>query len=179
MYTKVMEKRLSVLENQKYAQAMIRDGMKVSNNLWDELEYSNVSKSLETLPLNSEEVSHYDDVRHLFSIAIWLTVIGALVSGYGFYTAGWRSIFRASFYMGCVMVITGAIWSLISWRHMFRTLHWWIFQDSSWILPDGSTSLYLFPYPVWQMAGYYISFLAGGILLGGFLLSFRSKKLSS
>ena len=75
--------------------------------------------------------------------------------------------------------ITLAIWGLVAWRHMFRTLHWWIFQDDSWILPKGCASLILFPYSVWQMVGAVVIvtlFLCLGMLSVLQIIQFKKAK---
>ena len=115
-------------------------------------------------------MSHYEDVRHLLNTAKWSTVACLLVSCIGFVLVGWRKVWNAGIAWFLFLGMIAGVWMAIYWRGLFRALHWIIFQDDSWILPDRSYSLGLFPHKVWQMAGGLIAAYVFVLLILGLIV---------
>jgi len=134
------------------------DAQQISGAIWTSDSYDDVNKELHVsrirkLPiLGTKEVKHFEDVRSLVHFFPYISLLGIII------LSVWRLRLRQKikwhFSLGIFLITAGtlAIWGSIAWRHMFRTLHWWIFQDDSWILPKNCYSLLLFPYSVWQAA---------------------------
>jgi len=73
-----------------------------------------------------------------------------------------------------LFALIAGVWGVYDWRNMFHTLHWWIFQNDSWKLPNRCYSLQLYPYPVWKKSimlifvfcfGFYMLLLSLAILI--------------
>ncbi|MFC4992948.1 DUF1461 domain-containing protein [Rubritalea tangerina] len=133
-----------------YAQ---EDGELIAYHLWTEKPYSEVSEELKGMALIPREIAHYEDLQEKFQELIKVVGLGALVGLAGvFLSRRPRRVLLSSL----LWLVGGAgaagVWSLIDWRGMFRSFHWWIFQDDSWILPWSSYSLKLYQYSVWKSA---------------------------
>lgn len=152
-------------------QLYMDDAVRISGGLWQNKSYSTIASELKGYRFNSKEQHHFEDVRRLLRKA--LTISGTLLLMLLLLRTRifWRTVWSYALLWYAVEAVIFGIWITISWRNMFRTLHWWIFQNDSWILPNNSYSLFLYPYPVWKMAGIFVfvSFLL--ILLVGFTLS--------
>lgn len=147
------------------------DALRISDGLWQNKSYSTISSELKGYWFNSKEKHHYEDVRRLLRRALMISGTLLLLLLLLQSRIIWRTVWSyALLWYGVEAVIFGT-WITISWNNMFKTLHWWIFQNDSWILPNRSYSLFLYPHPVWKMAGIFVfvSFLM--ILLLGFTLS--------
>ncbi len=172
MHQKVMEKDFK--ERQKLGDRvtdiLFDDAKKISGGLWNDNPYSEISSSLKFKRMNEKEIYHYEDVRGLLTAAKWVSVIALLLAVIGFFMVGWRKVWNASIASFVSLGAVAGVWMLIYWRGLFRALHWVIFQDDSWILPNKSYSLGLFPHKVWQTAGgmiaaYVLIILALGVII--------------
>ena len=154
-----------------------QDGMKISNAYWQNKSYKEVNKSLNFPVLKEKEIRHFEDVRNIIRGMFYPLITGVLI------LLTWVLFFKEKISWGMVLLQFGvlggclATWGIVNWRHMFRTLHWWVFQNDSWILPKGCYSLRLFPYAVWQTAAMYLFATAAFILITLFATSvlFRFK----
>ncbi len=128
------------------------DANSISQAFWQTTSFDEVNTSLRGGQLAPKETHHFEDVRGLihffiiplcaglFIITIWKLLIKRAVQ--------WHISLVYLLILGGAL----AIWGALAWRHMFRTLHWWIFQNDSWILHSKSYTLKLYPYSVWQTA---------------------------
>ncbi len=155
------------------------DAKRISRAYWEDKSYTEVNQSLTSTRLYKKEIDHFTDVRKLIHLLVFPLGIGLSI------LIIWRWVLKQpigwfySLLYTSLLGITLAIWSIIAWRHMFRSLHWWIFQDDSWILPKGCASLILFPYSVWQMVGAVVLialFLSLGVLSVLQMLQSRKSK---
>ena len=170
---------MAVPEGGKIKPEWREDAKQISRAFWGDKNYTEVNQELGSIRLGKKETDHFTDVRDLIHLLFFPLVIGLAT------LAAWRWGFQqpirwywSLLYMS-LFGITLAIWGLVAWRHMFRTLHWWIFQDDSWILPKGCASLILFPYSVWQMVGAVVIvtlFLRLGMLSVLQIIQFRKAK---
>ncbi len=123
--------------------------------------------------MNKKEIYHYGDVRSLLGKARIVVGVCAGLVIVGFMWIGWRNVWKSAFASFVLLGIILGVWMLIDWHSLFKSLHWVIFLDDSWKLPNTSYSLALFPHSVWQMAGGVI----GGMVLIPLLIPifFRKK----
>jgi len=129
------------------------DANKITGGLWTEQPYQEVSDGLRFLRMNEKEVAHYEDVRDLLGTARVVIVVCLGVVVLGFILVGWRRVWRSGFASFVLLGVIAGIWMMIDWHSLFKALHWVIFMDDSWKLPNRSYSLALFPHKVWQDAG--------------------------
>ena len=133
------------------------DAKRISDGFWQPTPYTQINQELNFTKyrgnaLGAKEIEHFEDVRAMVRSLRYPAIIGLL------FLALWRWLAKRPiqwhFSLLYLVLIGGtlAVWGAIAWRNMFRTLHWWIFQDDSWILPKGCYTLKLFPYAVWQLA---------------------------
>lgn len=158
----------------EHGSAYMDDALLISAGLWKNESYAELSEKLKAWVLNTKEQRHFEDVRRLLRRA--MIVVASLVPVLFFLRKRiqWRTVWSYALLFYAVEAAIVGIWSAIAWRHMFRTFHWWIFQNDSWILPTGSYSLFLFQHSVWKMAGTYVFLAFLVILLIGFALSRRA-----
>ena len=129
------------------------DADAIVGGLWSDESYESISARLKFIPLTDREIHHYEDVRDLLGTAKLVTIVFAVLTLIGFFLVGWRKVWNAAVASFVLIGIVAGIWVAIDWRSLFRALHWVIFQDASWILPDRCYSLGLFPHKVWQLSG--------------------------
>lgn len=135
--------------------ALIQDGLKIADGLSSSKAFKKINRTLEKGRIGMREIAHYEDIRNKISMArgfaivsfIFLVMIGVACS------AQWRFVMKMTLAWFATVAVMTTIWAIIDFRHFFRSLHWWVFQDDSWILPDNCYSLMLYPYPVWQALG--------------------------
>lgn len=142
--------RNSMPENMHYK--LKSDAFTISDAYWQKRSYEEVNKSLHLPLLKEREIYHFEDVRKKIRSLIipFILGVGCLIFfHFKKIYASWLWIWLQLF----VISLTLGIWGGVNWRNMFRTLHWAIFWDDSWILPKHCYSLKLFPYAVWQKAG--------------------------
>ncbi len=150
---------------------LMEDALLISDSLWGNESYEDVGGKLKNHVLNDEEKAHFGDVRWLLRKAAGAAIVLLLALAIFRKRFRWRTVWGHALLMYLGILVTCGIWSAISWRSLFRGLHWVIFMNDSWILPISSYSLFLFPHKLWQFAG---GLVLGGtlvILLAGFLLS--------
>jgi uncharacterized membrane protein len=154
----------------------VEDSALISGGLWTNESYQSISARLTGYHLNEKEQSHFEDVRDLLRLALVVSAALLLVLVLVRKRVHWRTAWAHAlyFYVGFALLL--GLWSAISWRHLFRTLHWWIFQDDSWILPKGSYGLFLYPHSVWKIAGIWLLAALPAILLAGFVIARRSRR---
>ncbi|MGJ8672128.1 DUF1461 domain-containing protein [Rubritalea sp.] len=133
----------------QYAQ---EDGELIAAHLWTDRSYDDVSSELQGGRLVQREVVHYEDLQEKFSHLKLVVLFSALITFASFAFKERNRIVIASVSWLVGIAAVGGIWSMYNWRGMFRALHWWIFQDDSWILPWRCYSLRLYPYSVWKEA---------------------------
>lgn len=119
---------------------------------------------------SADAVSHLDDVRAVFALAGWATVVfgiglgawtlvrcrggqRALVASAMRYAAGW--IFAVS-----VLAVLAA---LVDFGRFFASFHALFFDAGTWQFPPDDLLIQLFPEPFWVTAG---ALWAGLVLLG-------------
>lgn len=128
----------------------VGDSAQVIRALWSGHSFIDLSTQLDTGKLGTKEVAHYRDIRHgLYLGLLVLTLGGTYLLSFA-RGISWRHVTRWTLFFCLLLFAIGITWALLDWRHFFRTLHWWVFRDNSWMLPLDSTTLALFPYPVWQ-----------------------------
>jgi len=156
-----------------YAQ---QDAELIALNLWTEKSYEKVSDELKGGQLITKEVDHYEDLQVKFEQLVWLVILSAIFVVIVFcqQKKSASKVIGLSLAWLLVIGLLGWGWSLYNWRQMFRTLHWWIFQDDSWILPWSSYSLKLFPYYVWKTSMVFV--LAMSVCFYVFFLSLSFRK---
>lgn len=143
-----------------------KDAFTISKAFWNTSTYEDLNQDFRYRKLGKKEVSHFEDVRTIIRSLIYPLIVGALI------LLCWHRLLRRNIYWHwslLQLVVLGgifAIWGSIHWRHMFHTLHWWIFQNDSWILPKGCYSLILFPYAIWQTACLLLLFSMSFTLIG-------------
>jgi uncharacterized membrane protein len=142
------------------------DANKITGGLWTEEPYQEISNSLKFRKMNEKEIHHYEDVRGLLGAARVVVIVCVILVMMGCFWAGWRTIWRASFAIFLSIGVIFGIWMFIDWHSLFKALHWAVFWDDSWKLPNTSYSLGLFPHRVWQLAGGVI----GGMVLVALLI---------
>lgn len=179
MHHKVMQKDFKERQKlgDKTIEILFEDAEKISGGLWNEIPYAEISRSLKFKKMNEKEIYHYEDVRELLVTAKWTTVGALMIALIGCLFVGWRKVWNASIGSFLLLGIIAGIWMMIYWRGLFRALHWVIFRDDSWILPDKSYSLGLFPHKVWQTAGGMIAIYVMVILVVGFVVQRMAKKI--
>jgi uncharacterized membrane protein len=157
----VWEKVHRMAMKEKLKEVHYEDANKITGGLWTEEPYQDISDSLKFKKMNKKEIYHYEDVRSLLGKARIVVGVCALLVFMGVMWAGWRIIWYSAFASFVVLGVILGIWMLIDWHSLFKSLHWVIFLDDSWKLPNTSYSLGLFPHKVWQLAGGVI----GGMVL--------------
>jgi uncharacterized membrane protein len=157
----VWEKVHRMAMKEKLKEVHYEDANKITGGLWTDEPYQNISDSLKFKKMNKKEIYHYQDVRSLLGKARIVVGVCALLVFMGVMWAGWRIIWYSAFASFVVLGVILGIWMLIDWHSLFKSLHWVIFLDDSWKLPNTSYSLGLFPHKVWQLAGGVI----GGMVL--------------
>jgi uncharacterized membrane protein len=157
----VWEKVHRMAMKEKLKEVHYEDANKITGGLWTDEPYQDISDSLKFKKMNKKEIYHYQDVRSLLGKARIVVGVCALLVFMGVMWAGWRIIWYSAFASFVVLGVILGIWMLIDWHSLFKSLHWVIFLDDSWKLPNTSYSLGLFPHKVWQLAGGVI----GGMVL--------------
>jgi uncharacterized membrane protein len=147
------------------------DSTRISNALWSRESYENVARKLEGYVIGKKEQRHFEDVRKLLHKALGISLGLSLVLWMARKRIRWFTVWKMALIYLIAQAITSGIWVSISWRHMFRTLHWWVFQDDSWILPNKCYSLFLFPHAVWQLSGALVLTGMLMIILGGLVIT--------
>lgn len=170
LHAKVMEPHFQSYKDGALTERALRDGGRISDALWTKEDYGAVSVRLELRKLNAQEVEHYSDVRAMLAKAVWLVLGFGLLGVVGCVLRGRKRVFYWAMAVAWLLLAIGGVWAWVDWRGFFRTLHWWIFQDDSWILPDNSYSLGLYPYAMWQAVAIVLTVSVGTLLLLGSLL---------
>lgn len=129
------------------------DANRITGGLWTSEPYEKISNSLAHKKMNQKEVVHYEDVRDLIGAAKMVLVVCAVTVLVGFVMVGWRRVWGSGFASFVLLAMMAGVWMMINWHSLFKALHWVIFMDDSWKLPNNSYSLGLFPHRVWQHAG--------------------------
>ena len=146
------------------------DAKKISDGFWQNKSYTEINNDLTATKyrfrtLSKKEITHFEDVRKLVHFFFYPASLGFALLFI------WRFIIKKPIHwhisLAYLLFIGGslAIWGTLAWRHMFRTLHWWIFQDDSWILPDKCYTLILFPYSAWQLVSSIVMGTLASLLL--------------
>lgn len=149
------------------------DSAQIIRALWSGRSFIDISSILSSGKLETKEISHYRDIRHgLYLGLLALTLGGTYLLSFA-RGISWRHATRWTFFFCLIFFAIGTTWALIDWRHFFRTLHWWIFHNKSWMLPLNSTTLALFPYSVWQLI---FSVIATATALSSFILLLITRK---
>lgn len=138
---------------EKLKEVHYQDANRITGGLWTQESYEKISDSLKVRKMNKKEINHYEDVRSLLGKARIVVGVCAGVVFIGFMWAGWRRVWNSGFIIFVLLGIILGVWMLIDWHSLFKSLHWVIFLDDSWKLPNRSYSLGLFPHAVWQLAG--------------------------
>ena len=144
---------------------LVEDGLKIAGGLSGAKAYTKINKTLVRGRIGKREIDHFEDIRNKIGMArgvALLSSISLLLLGVAC-AARWGFVFRMSLVWFISTGVVATIWATINFRHFFRSLHWWIFQDDSWILPDNCYSLMLYPYAVWKTVG-------AAMMVGVFLL---------
>lgn len=149
------------------------DANKITRGLWTEEPYQEISDSLKFRKMNPKEIYHYGDVRDLLGSARIVVGVCAVIVVIGFIWVGWQNVWKSAFASFVLLGIIAGIWMYIDWHSLFKSLHWVIFMDDSWKLPNTSYSLGLFPHRVWQFAG---GVIAGMVLISLVVPLFFTKK---
>jgi hypothetical protein len=147
------------------------DGELIAEHLWTTKPYSEVSRELQGGRLVHREVVHYEDLQEKFVQLKILVVTCSAIALLSLCFQFRRRVVLASLSWLGVICAVGGVWSMYNWRGMFRALHWWIFQDDSWILPWGCYSLRLYPYSVWKGAMVWMVVISAGAYLFLWILS--------
>ena len=148
----------------------LEDSKRISEGRWSRDGYETINKSLKAYFLLPVEQKHYEDVRGLLHLALAVSLLLIAILWLAQKLVEWRGVWAWALGVYVALAATFGIWSMISFRHLFRTLHWWIFQDNSWIMPKGSYSLFLYPHAIWKvavafvMAGCFLSLLGGMVI---------------
>lgn len=151
------------------------DSGQIIRALWSGRSLIDVSAQLNSGKLEMKEIVHYRDIRHgLYVGLLALTLVSAYFLSFA-RVISWRRVFRWAVFFCFFLAASGTTWALIDWSHFFRTLHWWVFHDNSWILPLDSTTLALFPYAVWQ---WIFIFVAAATALTCLALAFSAEKIA-
>jgi len=152
------------------------DANKITRGLWTDEPYQKISQSLKfRLKMNQKEIEHYEDVRSLLGKAKILVAVCAVIAVLGFVIVGWKVVWNAAFVSFILLGVIAGAWMWIDWHSLFKSLHWVVFWDDSWKLPDRSYSLGLFPHTVWKLAGGVI----GGMVLIFLLIPMFIKRNSN
>ncbi len=152
-YPPVWEKIHHAAMKDKLKEIHFSDARRVTGGLWTDEPYEEISDSLKLAKMNKKEIYHYEDVRGKLGIARIVVVVCLVLVIAGCCWAGWRTIWLSTFAIFASLGVISGIWMWIDWHSLFKALHWVIFMDDSWKLPNDSYSLWLFPHKVWQLAG--------------------------
>ena len=174
-YPVVWEKIHRSAMKEKLKEVHYQDANRITGGLWTQEPYQEISDSLKFRKMNEKEIYHYGDVRSLLGKARIVVGICAVLVIIGFMRLGWLTVWKSGFLSFILLGVVLGVWMMIDWHSLFKSLHWVIFLDDSWKLPNTSYSLGLFPHSVWQMAGGVISGLVLILLLVPIL--FRKKAL--
>jgi uncharacterized membrane protein len=146
---------------EKLKEVHYQDANRITGGLWTQEPYQEISDSLKFRKMNKKEIHHYEDVRSLLGKARIVVGVCAVLVLIGFMRVGCGTVWNSGFASFLLLGVVLGVWMLIDWHSLFKSLHWVIFLDDSWKLPNRSYSLGLFPHSVWQMAGGVI----GGLVL--------------
>lgn len=137
------------------------DGIAVARALSGEDSFELVSQRLNGGTMGPREIYHFEDVREKLRMASLLLGGSVLILGLIIWKVPvhWMRVMKASVLIYVITGLIAAVWAVMNFRSFFRTLHWWVFQDDTWILPNSCYSLKLYPYAVWKWLG--------GLILGG------------
>lgn len=169
-----IEQRLDQFPDKK--DTLYEDAYRISDALWTQQTYAQISNQLTIKKLEAKEQKHFEDVRFLLKLAAAISLSLFTLLIYVRKKVHWLTTWR---FTGIYLLVFGAIfgiWTAISWRHMFRTLHWWIFQNDSWILPENCYTLFLYPYSVWQTAAVFLSIITLITITSGIAFTTWKKK---
>ena len=142
-----------------------RDGVLIAKAMRGSESFELVNKRLEAGRMGPREIYHFDDVRNklrassLLMLGFFLCVLISSMAA----RIRWTRVIVSSITWYLTLAVASVVWVSISFRSFFRTLHWWIFQDNTWMLPKGCYSLQLYPYLVWQVLGAVV--LSGTLLI--------------
>ncbi len=151
-----------------------KDGEIIAANLWTKTPYKEVSNSLQGRKLHQREINHYEDLQNKFRELTVLLFIFLFVLSLVLFHPRLKRMLWVSLAWLLLIALIGGVWGVYDWRNMFHTLHWWIFQNDSWKLPNRCYSLQLYPYPVWKKSmvlilgfcfGFYILLLSLAMLI--------------
>ncbi len=163
----------SELLSDKRGSLYVKDASIISDALWESTDFKEVSRKLDGYWLGEREQRHFEDVRRLLRRAL-IVAVGLILALFLLRKLfRWRTVWSYAVIFCVVEVLLFGVWSMVAWRGMFRTLHWWIFQNDSWILPNNSYTLYLFSHEVWKVAGLSVSSSFLTIITAGFIVSRR------
>ncbi len=135
--------------------ALMEDGLTVAYALSGEEPYSEINKELKYVRLEPREIYHYEDVRGKLKLARLITaasLLGLLVMVFVF-SARWHKVAYWSLAWFVTLAAGAGVWSFLNFRNFFRSMHWLIFLDDTWILPQHCYSLLLYPYGLWKLVG--------------------------
>jgi hypothetical protein len=158
--------------------ALVEDGLKIATGLSGQKSFSKINRTLERGRIGVREIDHYEDIRNKIRISrgfAILSLIAVVLIGVACSTQ-WKLVVRVALVWFVSVAILSTIWAVIDFRHFFRSLHWWVFQDDSWILPDNCYSLILYPYAVWQAVGATLMMAIFFLLVAGSFLFWPRKK---
>lgn len=171
-YRVTMAEKLALYEDGSlYAQ----DSSLISNGLWSGEDYGLIAEKLKGYRIGYKEQRHFEDVRKLLRKMLFLATGLALVLWIARKRISWFTVWKQVLILFVVEAAVFGVWVGISWRHMFRTLHWWVFQNDSWILPNKCYTLFLYPHAVWQALGVVLFAVMLVIVLCGIALTLISK----
>lgn len=134
---------------------LVEDGLKIAEGLTEEKAFTKINKTLTRGKIGKREIYHFEDIRNKIATARGLAIVSSIIMvllGVAC-SAQWRFVIKMTLIWFATVAVLATIWAILDFRHFFRSLHWWVFQDDSWILPDNCYSLVLYPYPVWQALG--------------------------
>lgn len=175
-YPVVWEKIHRSAMKEKLKEVHYQDANRITGGLWTQEPYQEISDSLKFRKMNEKEIYHYGDVRSLLGKARIVVGICAVLVIIGFMRLGWQTVWKSGFLSFILLGVVLGVWMMIDWHSLFKSLHWVIFLDDSWKLPNTSYSLGLFPHSVWQMAGGVIGGLVLIMLLVPMLFSKKALK---
>lgn len=174
IYRVTMGETLSRFE---HGRLYLKDSALISDGLWSKESYGVIAGKLKGARIGEKEQKHFEDVRKLLRTALYLSVGLSMVLWMARKHIHWPTVWSHALFLFIGEALVSIIWIGISWRHMFRTLHWWIFQNDSWILPNKSYTLYLYPHAVWKALGTVVFSSLLVIILCGFGVTRRQKAL--
>lgn len=165
IYRVTMAEKLSRFEK---GHLYARDSAMISDGLWSEESYGAIAGKLKGYMLGEKEQRHFEDVRKLLRKTLGLAICLSLALWIARKRFHWPTVWKQALILFIGEAVVSGVWVSISWRHMFKTLHWWIFQNDSWILPNKCYSLFLYPHAVWQALGLIVFMGMLAVILGGY-----------